>query len=237
MPIITAPHPLSDRPILKHLLEKLHTLSLEQEKETSARGSHFPKALSDHEGFKDQLVALDEDKAQAMYLILRTMGAKRIVEAGTSYGVSLLWLLAAVTANEEKAHEIGSNELPSLVIGTEYEAEKADRALQHVKEGFGGLPSCLELLRGDLLKTLVEANLPDRSIDALLLDIWSELALPTLKIILPKLRIGGAVFIDNTIASAERYEDLFRFIREPKNGFQVTTLPYSGGFDICVYTP
>ena len=87
------------------------------------------------------------------------------------------------------------------------------------------------------MKTLVEANLPDRSIDALLLDIWSEVALPTLKIILPKLRIGGAVFIDNTIASAERYEDLFKFIREPENGFQVITLPYSGGFDICVYTP
>jgi predicted O-methyltransferase YrrM len=156
--------------------------------------------------------------------------------AGTSYGVSLLWLLAAVTANEKTGAK-AANDQPSLVIGTEYEPEKADRAIEHVKEAFEGqVPSCLQLLRGDLLKTLVEANLPEKSIDALLLDIWSPLTLPTLKIILPKLRVGAVVFADNTIASAPRYGELFGFIRDPANGFQIVTLPYPTGFDMCVYT-
>ncbi|KAL8283185.1 hypothetical protein RQP46_005963 [Phenoliferia psychrophenolica] len=169
-----------------------------------------------------------------MYLILRAMGAERVVEAGTSYGVSLLWLLAAVTTNAELSGKTGA-----VVYGTENEPKKAELARGHVREAFGGqIPPQLSLLEGDLLKTLPEANIEDRSIDCLLLDIWAPLSLPTLKIVLPKLRIGAVVFIDNTstVRSAERYEDLLNFVRRPGSGFISSTLPYSGGFEMCIFT-
>ena len=156
--------------------------------------------------------------------------------AGTSYGVSLLWILAAVTANESMAGFSAHNGLPSLVIGTEHEPEKVQHALEHVREGFNGeLPQCLNLLEGDLLKTLPAANIPDRSIDALLLDIWSPLTLPTLKLMITKLRIGAVVFADNTIYGVERHRPLLGFIRDPANGFESSTLPHDGGFEFCVF--
>ncbi|ORY75012.1 S-adenosyl-L-methionine-dependent methyltransferase [Leucosporidium creatinivorum] len=170
-----------------------------------------------------------------MYLILRAMGARRVVEAGTSHGVSLLWLLAAVLDNEAVAPPSPSA-FPSLVVGTENEPHKAAIALKHVEEGFGSQPPPLNLLQGDLLETLPALALPPRSVDALLLDIWSPLALPTLKIVLPALRIGATVFIDNTVASAERYMELLDFLRAPNSGFDSSTLPHSGGFELCVYT-
>jgi predicted O-methyltransferase YrrM len=148
----------------------------------------------------------------------------------------LIWLLAAVTANEANAEALQAGAHPSLVIGTEYEEEKADKAIQHVKEAFEGqIPDCLKLLRGDLLETLAGANFPNKSIDALLLDIWAPVALPTLKILLPKLRIGAAVFADNTTAPANRYAELFDFVRDPANGFQSVTFPFSHGFDMYVF--
>src|SRR5262245_61248673 len=48
---------------------------------------------------QDKLVALDRDKAEFCYQICRSLGARRVVEAGTSFGVSTLFLAAAVRDN------------------------------------------------------------------------------------------------------------------------------------------
>lgn len=73
-------HLLASRPALKAILDKLHADSIAQEGTVAKRGEHFPKQPEDKQLFEDQLVALDEDKARDMYLILRAMGARRIVE-------------------------------------------------------------------------------------------------------------------------------------------------------------
>lgn len=67
--------------------------------------------------------------------------------------------------------------------------------------------------------------------------VWSALALPTLKTILPNLRHGAVILTDNTISGAEGYKDLLSFLRTPGNGFQNTTLPYTNGFEMSVYLP
>jgi predicted O-methyltransferase YrrM len=43
----------------------------------------------------DKLYALDRDKAEFCYQLCRAIDARRIVEIGTSYGVSTLYLAAA----------------------------------------------------------------------------------------------------------------------------------------------
>lgn len=67
--------------------------------------------------------------------------------------------------------------------------------------------------------------------------VWSALALPTLKIVLSKLRPGGVVLTDNTISGAKGYADLLAFLRSPENGFQNMTLPFTHGFEMSVYMP
>jgi hypothetical protein len=67
--------------------------------------------------------------------------------------------------------------------------------------------------------------------------VWSALALPTLKTVLPKLRHGAVVLTDNTISGLEGYKDLLAFLRDPKNGFQNSTMPFTNGFEMSVYLP
>lgn len=67
--------------------------------------------------------------------------------------------------------------------------------------------------------------------------VWSALALPTLKVVLPRLRYGAVVLTDNTISGAEGYKDLLAYLREPRNGFRNLTLPYTNGFEMSVYLP
>jgi len=67
-----------------------------------------------HAFFADKLVALDRDKARFCHLLCMAIGARRVVEVGTSLGVSTLYLAAAVKATGG-----------GVVIGTEHEEAKA----------------------------------------------------------------------------------------------------------------
>ena len=52
-----------------------------------------------NEFLKDKLIALDRVKAEFCYHVCRALRARRVVEAGTSFGVSTLFLAAAVRDN------------------------------------------------------------------------------------------------------------------------------------------
>jgi predicted O-methyltransferase YrrM len=62
-------------------------------------------------------------------------------------------------------------------------------------------------------------------------------ALPALKMVLPKLRPGAAIVVDNTISSAEGYKELFEVIRNPNGAFTSITLPYKNGLELSIYNP
>src|SRR5579862_6040891 len=64
----------------------------------------------------DKMVALEKDKAEFCYQLVRATGARRVVEIGTSYGVSTVYLASALRANLAGGGQ-------GVVIGTEYEPE------------------------------------------------------------------------------------------------------------------
>jgi hypothetical protein len=55
--------------------------------------------------------------------------------------------------------------------------------------------------------------------------------------VLPKLRPGAAIVVDNTISSAEGYKELFEVIRNPNGAFTSITLPYKNGLELSIYNP
>ena len=98
-------------PRLEAVLERLHAQSLAQD---DAMGRFFSARAAAGEDMSldkgevkaflaDKLVALERDKALFCYQLCRALKARRIVEAGTSYGVSTLYLAAAVRDNEGAA--------------------------------------------------------------------------------------------------------------------------------------
>lgn len=67
--------------------------------------------------------------------------------------------------------------------------------------------------------------------------VWSVLALPTLKTVLPHMRPGTVVLTDNTISGAKGYAELLAFLKDSSNGFSNMTLPFTNGFEMSVYSP
>jgi predicted O-methyltransferase YrrM len=190
----------------------------------------------------DKFIALDEDKCHFVYQLINATGATNVIESGTSFGVSTIYLALATAQTKAATGKTGT------VIATEKESQKAAIARGYWKEC--GIEDHVDLRVGDLLETLKDKVL---EIDLLLLDsefcvqilrsrltnapVWSDLALPTLKTVLPRLRHGAVVLTDNTISGVEGYKDLLAFMRDPQNGFLNSTLPFTNGFEVSVYLP
>jgi predicted O-methyltransferase YrrM len=114
---------------------------------------------------RDKFIALEQDKCHFIYQLARTLNATTIVEAGTSFGVSTIYLALAVTDNlsaNAAAHGKGT------VIATEYEPAKAEQARKHWAECGESISSVIDLREGDL-REMLKTNLPDQ-VDMLLLD-------------------------------------------------------------------
>jgi predicted O-methyltransferase YrrM len=169
----------------------------------------------------DKLVALDPDKAEFCYQLCRANNARRIVEIGTSYGVSTLYLAAAIRDNVRAGGGDG------VVIGTEYEANKASAARAHFEQA--GLSRFVDLREGDLRQTLMQIDGP---VDFMLMDIWITMARPALELVTPHLRPGAIVIADNAAQYRSEYADYFAFL--DAHGFRTMTLPFEGGLEMSV---
>ena len=214
------------------MLERLYARSASQ---TELLGTYFSARAAEadfdwnafdartNQFLSDKLVALDRDKAEFCYQVCRALRARRVVEAGTSFGVSTLFLGAAVRDN------LRADGGEGLVIGTEYEPEKAKAARANLAEA--GLSDLIDLREGDLRETLVDLDGP---VDFMLVDIWTPMARPALELVVPSLRDGAVVICDNTNQFREAYRDYFDFINDPANRLRTMTLPFEGGLEFTV---
>ncbi|WP_437533192.1 class I SAM-dependent methyltransferase [Sorangium sp. So ce726] len=171
--------------------------------------------------FADKYLAIAPDQGAFCYLTARALRARTIVEFGTSFGVSTLWLAAAVRDNGG-----------GRVIGTELVPEKALRAQAHLEEA--GLASFAEIRVGDATETL-RADLGE--VDFMLNDGFPLRALDVLKLVAPALRLGAVVVTDNVGVFKADYRDYVAYVRDPRHGFASMTVPFRSGTEYSVRQP
>jgi predicted O-methyltransferase YrrM len=169
---------------------------------------------------RDKLIPIDPGQGWLIYKLCRSLQARRVVEFGTSYGVSTLYLAAAM-------RDQGGGQ----VIGTEIEPEKAKHARNHFEEA--GVADLIELREGDALTTLQDCGGP---VDFLLVDGFPKLARSVIEVVAPQLRKGAIVVCDNVGHFRRSFADYLEFVRSPSNGFVSTLLPLRGGTELSVKT-
>ncbi len=156
-------------------------------------------------------MAVNREFGNLLYTLARSSRAKTIVEFGTSFGVSTIFLAAALRDN-------GGGK----VITTEFEPSKVERAQKNLADA--GLVNYVEFRIGDVLKTL---SVPPREIDLLFLDGAKTLYYDVLKLVEPYLRPDGIVASDNT--DHEALKAFLEYVRNPRNGY--TSSPIRTGDD------
>ena len=137
---------------------------------------------------KDYHLAVSRETETLIHMLVRSTQSRNIVEFGTSFGVSTVYLAAALRDN-------GGGRL----IGTEFEPTKVERARANIAAA--GLHDLVEIRAGDALETLAR-DLPEK-IDFVLLDGAKNLYPKVLSLLEPRLKAGALIVADNADWSPE----------------------------------
>lgn len=211
-------------PDVQAILERLHTLADNHDEAIIQQfldsGSDWQSTSSQQKAatFREALLPISRDAGRFLYGVARSVSAKRIVEFGTSYGVSTIYLAAALRDNGG-----------GLVVGSELESSKVAKATQNLATA--GLSQFVEIRAGDALQTLRD---PDGVIDLLFLDGWKDLYLDVLHVSLSSLRPGSVVLADDLNIALEQLAPYLDYVRNPANGFISVALPIDDGIEYSV---
>jgi predicted O-methyltransferase YrrM len=170
------------------------------------------------EAFQDFYMPISAQAGRLLYVLVRAIRPETVVEFGTSFGISTIYLAAAVTDN-------GTGH----VVTTELSTRKAEAARSNLQQA--GVGDAVTILVGDAQQTLASVPGP---IGLVLLDGWKNLCLPVLQLLEPKLVPGALVAADDiTHASMADYLD---YIRDPASGYVTVAFPVEDGMEISSWT-
>jgi predicted O-methyltransferase YrrM len=153
-----------------------------------------------------------------LYILVRAKRPSTLVEFGTSYGISTIYLASAVADN-------GTGH----VISTELSAAKLIAARANLVEA--RLTDHVTVLPGDAMSTLNDIPAP---IDFVLLDGWKDLCLPVLRSLESRLAVGALIVADDIILPS--LSGYLEYVRDPANGYVSVAFPVEDGMEISCRT-
>jgi len=203
---------------VRTVLDRLLAASAIQETSPPAMPPGFSFEASSSQERADAMAAvympISARGGDLLYSLVRAIRPDTIVEFGLSFGISTIYLAAAV-ADNGKGH----------IYTTELSAAKIDAAHRNLLEA--GLADQVTILPGDALETLRQVPGP---IGLALIDGWKDLSLPVLKLLEPRLAAGALVVGDDS--SFPSMADYLNYVRDPANGYVSVEFPIEDGMEI-----
>ncbi len=167
---------------------------------------------------QDAYIPISADAGKLLYAMIRASLPETVVEFGTSFGISTVYLAAAVTDN-------GTGH----VVTTELSSKKVEAAGSNLREA--GVEAAVTILEGDALETLADVPGP---VGLVLLDGWKDLCLPVLRLLERRLAPGALVAADDITNPG--MTDYLAYIRDPANGYVTVAFPVEDGMEISCWT-
>jgi predicted O-methyltransferase YrrM len=165
-------------------------------------------------------IPVSADAGRFLYTLVRAARSGTVVEFGTSFGISTIYLAAAVRDRGD-----------GRVITTELHSGKAQRARENLRAA--GLLDYVDLREGDALETLRDVI---GGVTFLFLDGWKKLYLPVLKLLEPALEPGALVAADDLDLFPEVHKPYLAYVRNPANGYVSVEVPIGDRLELSVRT-
>jgi predicted O-methyltransferase YrrM len=162
-----------------------------------------------------KMLNLDPETAQLLNILVRSSGARRVLEIGTSNGYSTIWLAAA-------AAETGGQ-----IVSVERNAEKQAMARQNLVRA--GLAQHVALILGEATEVVRELAGP---FDFVFFDADRVSAPEQLKALVPKLAPWSLIAADNAISHPGEISGYLKAISGAE-GFEHMVLPVGKGLSLA----
>jgi predicted O-methyltransferase YrrM len=162
-------------------------------------------------------LAISASMGQFLRTMVLAQRASRVLELGSSCGVSTLYLADALA-------RLGRG----TVIATELDAAKCARIRDHVAAT--GLGAHVELREGDVFQTIATLEGP---FDLVFIDIWASGYLDAFQRIEALLRPGAVVITDN-MYTAEADVQSYKQYLDASPSLASTTLDFESGVELTV---
>ena len=166
------------------------------------------------------LISVGPETGKLLNILVKASKARTILELGTSYGNSTVWLAEAAQATGGK------------VITMEVSARKLDYARSMLDKA--GLGAHVEFRLGDARETIASMKGP---FDFVLIDLWKDLYIPCFELVYPKLSAGAFVVADNMLLP-ENYREVALAYRKhvrAKPDIDSVLLPVGSGIELSRY--
>jgi predicted O-methyltransferase YrrM len=168
------------------------------------------------------LISIGPDTGALLNILIKSARAQTILELGTSYGYSTIFLAEAARAN-------GGG-----VISIDISADKQRYA--HQKLVAADLESFVQLRTGDARDIIASLVGP---LDFVLIDLWKDLYIPCFDLVLPKLSDGALLAADNILIPEFTRNDMVAYRRHvhanPK--MESVLLPVGSGIELSRFAP
>lgn len=163
------------------------------------------------------LLAVGPATGRLMNLLIREARSRVILEIGTSYGYSTVWLAEAARATQGR------------VITLELHAGKQNYARERLTQA--GLIEFVDFRLGDAKESLAKL---ETSVDFVLLDLWKNLYIPCFDLFYPKLTPDAVVVADNMLfpESARPHAEEYRQHVRSKPDMQSVLLRVGSGLEL-----
>jgi len=167
-----------------------------------------------------RLLAVGPDTGQFINILARSLMAPVILEIGTSFGYSGIWL-------GEAARESGGR-----VITMELQEHKTAYAREMASKA--GLADYIDFKVGDAVQLIAELTV---GVDFILLDLWKNLYLPCLEAFYPKLNPGAIIVADNMLRPGDEHVKAYGRAVRAKPGITSVLLPVGSGIEVSRFEP
>jgi predicted O-methyltransferase YrrM len=167
------------------------------------------------------LISIGPDTGTLLNVLIKGARSRSIVELGTSYGHSTVFLAEAARACD------------GHVVSIDVSAQKQRYAREQLAEA--GLDAVVDFVTGDAREVLAAMHGP---LDFVLIDLWKDLYIPCFDLVYPKLAEGAFVVADNIL-----FPDMFRaemnayrqHVRS-QPGIESVLLPVGSGIELSRFT-
>jgi predicted O-methyltransferase YrrM len=168
----------------------------------------------------ERLRNVEPDTAQLLAVLVRALGAKRLLELGTSNGYSTLWLVDAARS------------IDGSVLSIDVDPTRTAQAREHLSHM--QLEDYVELRTEDAALTLGHAA--DASVDMVFLDAERPAYCGYWPDLLRVLRPGGLLVVDNVLSHADEVKT-FRKIVQDEDRVTEAVVPIGAGALLVVRDP